>query len=241
MVTLEKHEDRFIIYRDQHPVGSVELYHSPYHTRNCYLKLDLSYYPNEISRELFWQIAQEVNSPLQVMISSEEQEQIAFLKAGGFSCKRKCYETETTLSDLIIVPPEESDCLLLQCARDSKEYAQCCKLLYDSYIQNHAAVNPWTAGFETFCEKLPDCAIYSKRGREIFGLVFVEENEIAYIYGKELHQFRHFAMRLVFQLFEQYETICFESDNCDWAAMMLRSIFANQSNESYDTYVLELP
>ena len=135
MVTLEKHEDRFIIYRDQHPVGSVERYHNPYHTRNCYLKLALPCYPNEISREIFSQIMQEVNSPLQVMIPSRELEQIAFLKAGGFSCKRKCYEAEAVMSDLTI-PSKESEVRLCQCVRGSKEYAQCCKLIYDSYIQN---------------------------------------------------------------------------------------------------------
>ena len=101
MVTLEKHENSFVVYRDQCSIGTVALHDNPYHMRNCYLKLDLSSYPEVISRELFWQIAQEVNRPLQVMISSEELEQIAFLNAGGFSCRRKCYGMEATLSDLV--------------------------------------------------------------------------------------------------------------------------------------------
>ena len=240
MVTLEKQENHFIIYKDQHHLGSVEVYRNPYHMRNCYLKLDLSCYPKEISRELFSQIMQEVNSPLQVMISSEELEQIAFLEASGFSCKRKCYEVEAVMSDLII-PSKESEVLLCQCVRGSKAYTQCCKLIYDAYIQNHAAINPWSAGFDIFCEKLPDHVLYTEQNGEISELAFVEGNEIAYVYGNKSDRFHSFTMSLVFQLFEQYETICFEIDNCDWAAMALRVLFANQSEESYDTYVLELP
>ena len=239
MVTLEKHKNHFIIYRDQHPIGSVASYHNPYHMGNCYLKLDLSCYPEEISREIFSQITQEVNSPLQVMIPSRELEQIAFLQAGGFSCKRKCYEAETVMSDLTI-PSKESEVLLCQCVRGSKEYAQCCKLIYDSYIQNHVAINPWSAGFDIFCEKLPDHVLYAEQNGKISELAFVEGKEIAYVYGNKSDRFHSFATSLVFQLFKQYETICFESDNCDWASMALRALFANQSEESYDTYVLEL-
>ncbi len=241
MVTLEKHEDRLIIYRDQNPMGSVALYHNPYHMKNCYLKLGLSCYLNEISRELFWQIAQEVNRPLQVMISSEELEQIAFLNAGGFSCKRKCYEVEATLSDLATEFPGGSSCHLLSCVRGSVEYTKCCKLMYDTYIQNHALINPWTAGFEVFCEKLPDRVLYSEHDGEIFGLAFVEENEIAFLCGRDPSLFRCFAYSLVVKMLGEYRTICFECDDCDWAAMIVRSMFANQNEESYDTYVLELP
>ena len=239
MVTLEKHENSFFVYRDQCSIGTVALHDNPYHMRNCYLELDLSSYPEEISRELFWQIVQEVNRPLQVMISSEELEQIAFLEVGGFSCKRKCYEVEAVMSELII-SSKESEGLLCQCVRGSKAYTQCCKLIYDAYIQNHAAINPWSAGFDIFCEKLPDHVLYTEQNGEISELAFVEGNEIAYVYGNKSDRFHSFATSLVFQLFKQYETICFESDNCDWSAMALRALFANQSEESYDTYVLEL-
>ena len=240
MVTLEKHENSFVVYRDQCSIGTVALHDNPYHMRNCYLKLDLSSYPEVISRELFWQIAQEVNRPLQVMISSEELEQITFLNAGGFSCRRKCYGMEATLSDLATGFPGGSSCLLLSCMRGSVEYTMCCKLMYDTYIQNHALINPWTAGFDIFCEKLPDHVLYTEQNGEISELAFVEGNEIAYVYGNRSDRFHSFTTSLVFQLFEQYETICFESDNCDWASMALRALFANQSEESYDTYVLEL-
>lgn len=237
MVTLEKHENSFVVYRDQRSIGTVALHGNPYHMRNCYLKLDLSSYPHEISKDLFSQIAREVQKRLQIMLPSDEQEQIAFLQTGGFSCKRKCYEVEATSSDLIAVFPGGSSCHLFSCVRGNIEYAKCCKLMYDTYIQNHALINPWTAGFETFCKRLPDHVICAEENREIFGIAFVEESEIAYIYGKEPHRFPCFAMGLVAQMFEHYETICFESDDCDWAAMMLKSLFANQSDESYNTYI----
>lgn len=30
------------------------------------------------------------------------------------------------------------------------------------------------------------------------------------------------------------ETVCFESDHCDWAAMLLRNLFQNLDNSNYD-------
>jgi len=46
------------------------------------------------------------------------------------------------------------------------------------------------------------------------------------------------AAVVVYTIFKKYFTITFECDDCDWAAMQLRGLFQNQSEESYDTYIL---
>ena len=81
--------------------------------------------------------------------------------------------------------------------------------------------------------------IYSTRGGEIKSIAFVAENEIAYVCGADEKCFAAFASSLVCTMLEKYETIYFESDDCDWAAMLLRSLFKNQEETSYDTYVYD--
>lgn len=232
MLTLEKRGDCFTVYRQELPLGTVEAYCNPYHAKNCYLKLNLASYPHEISEELFSKIMQEVGKPLQVMLCSDETEQIAFLHAGDFACARKCYEVQAVRADLIVQP---SDCSLISCKRGDKVYAQCCALLYDAYLQNHEFVNPWTAGFEAFCKMLPEDAFYDAQDEKLFA--FVEENEIASFCAEEPTRVKRFGSALAEWLFETCETICFECDDGDWAAMSLRAIFANQSDESYNTYI----
>ena len=50
---------------------------------------------------------------------------------------------------------------------------------------------------------------------------------------------KRYSRRLVEELFRRYEIITFEADDCDEIAMELRSMFINQSEESFDTYIRE--
>ena len=65
----------------------------------------------------------------------------------------------------------------------------------------------------------------------------LEDAEIAYVYGESLQEFRAFAKALIAEMFDTYETITFEADDCDEFAMGLRSMFANRGEESFDTYI----
>lgn len=38
-------------------------------------------------------------------------------------------------------------------------------------------------------------------------------------------------------MFGKYESIIFEADDCDGLAMELKSMFINQDEESFDTYI----
>lgn len=87
-------------------VGKVELYRNSSHSRNQYLRLHLSRYENAWAALLFSQLQQAVKNPMQVMTSSDDIEQRDLLLAGGFSCKRKCYEMEVT-ADIFYHPARQ--------------------------------------------------------------------------------------------------------------------------------------
>ena len=190
----------------------------------------------EISAELFKELRRITDRPLQVMADSDNAELIAFLLSGGFTCRRKCYEVEVGMEDYI---GGQASAQLEPCRIGEAAYEQACWMLFGHYAETHKAVNPWTADYETFCGELPEEVICSKRGGKIVSLAFVEENEIAYVCGTDEECFAGFARSLVCAMLDKYETICFEGDDCDRAAMLLRSLFINQEETSYDTYVYD--
>lgn len=236
MLTLQRMDDTYIVYQNERRIGSLQLYDNPHHMRNCYVKLEMDELDAEISAELFEELRRIAGRPLQVVADSDNAELIAFLLAGGFVCRRKCYEVEAGIEDYI---GGQADVSLEYCRVDEPDYEQACRMLFAHYTETHKAVNPWTADFETFCGELPEDVICSKQDDEIVSLAFVEENEIAYVCGTDEKCFADFARGLVSAMFEKYETICFESDDCDWAAMQLRALFKNLEETSYDTYVYD--
>lgn len=106
-------------------------------------------------------------------------------------------------------------------------------------MDTHQAVNPWTAGYEDFCAKLPPTAVYSKDGDAIESAAFVEGNEIAYVCSRALPHFSRFAQSLLPAMFQQYPRIVFECDDCAPAAMLLKNLFTNQSDTGFCTHIYE--
>ena len=236
MLTLQRTDDTYIVYQNECRIGSLRLYDNPHHMHNCYVKLKLDELDTEFSAELFKELRKIAGRPLQFMVDSDDAELIAFLLSGGFVCRRKCYEVEAGKVDYI---GGQVDAPLEYCRVGEPDYEAACRMLFAHYAETHKAVNPWTADYETFCNALPEDEIYSKQGGEIVSVAFVEENEIAYVCGVDKNSFAEFARSLVCTMLEKYETICFESDDCDWAAMLLKSLFKNQEETSYDTYVYD--
>ena len=236
MLTLQRTDDTYIVYQNGCRIGSLRLYDNPHHMRNCYVKLELDEPDTGISAELFNRLQEIVSRPLQVMVDSDNAELIAFLLAGGFVCRRKCYEVETGIEDYI---SGQADAPLEHFRIGEPNYEKACRMLFAHYAETHKAVNPWTADDKAFCDALPEEVICTKQGGEIVSLAFVEDNEIAYVCGADKKKFAEFARSLVCAMLEKHETICFESDDCDWAAMLLRSLFKNQEDTSYDTYVYD--
>ncbi len=216
------------------PIGKIALYRNAFHSRNQYLRLHLAAYNSLWAAQLFSQLQEAVQKSLQVMLSSEDTRLAAFLTAGGFACKRRCFEMEVTAKDFVTtnnrIPLETAE-------KDLPEYDLCCQLLYDYYKQTHAAINPLSADLTAFCESLPPKVFYQKTEGEIKHVAFVEENEIAYTGSTDVGGIRPFAETVAATLFGDYETLCFECDDCDAAAMVLKGLFCTEVQESFDTYV----
>jgi hypothetical protein len=236
MIKLEKENLCYIVWQDDLRIGTVSLYDNPGHMGNRYVKLALDRYDKSISAELFRLLREITGRPLQAMIESDNTEQVRFLIAGGFVCKRKCYEVEASAEDYV---GEQSNVPLSNTKKGEGLYNRCCEILFDHYVETHRAVNPWTAGYEAFLENLPETVVYQERDGRITALAFVEENEIAFVCSVDKPGFADFAASLITEMFERHETIFFESDDCDWPAMAMKSMFANLGNRSFDTYILD--
>lgn len=216
-------------------IGTIETYHNPFHGRNCYLKMELQKYPDEIAIDLFAELRRKIGSPLQVMTPSTDATLVSFLIAGGFVRKRSCFEMEVTRGDLRV--PLEACVPLQVLEKGSPEYEACARLLYEQYARSHEAISPLTADLSQFCTQLPDKVVCENGNIQRFA--FIEDNEIAYVGASKLTSFRAFALSLLDFLFGKYPEICFEADDCDAAAMALRALFAMENVESYDTYILK--
>lgn len=228
-------KDIFTVFCNEKSIGKIELYSNRFHKQNQYLHLHLSEYETAWAIPLFSDIQKIVKKPLQVMVSSTDAERVKFLLAGGFVCKRKCYEMDVTAKELI----SKSQVTPMNAAETGvPEYDMCCRLLFDYYKQTHAKVNPLTADYIEFCECLPEKALYQNYLGHTMHFAFVEENEIAYIGSTDVNSIQSFAESLVQMLFSDYERICFECDNGDAAAMQLKGLFKAEISESFDTYIL---
>lgn len=234
MISLKQMGSTFLIFRDGVQVAAAELYDNPVHLQNAYVRLQLGELSPNDSAELFALLRRAAGRPLQVMTDSEDTVLVRFLTAGGFLCRRKCYEMEVSAGNYTGFRGHET---LRWCAAGSPDYETCGKLLYAHYKTTHENVNPWTADFAAFLEDLPSDAVYLRENDEIVALSLVEGGELAYICGKDAPSLRRFAESLIPALFETHETLCFEWDDCDWAAMLLKGLFSAASGSSFDTYI----
>ncbi|HEL1624605.1 TPA: GNAT family acetyltransferase [Streptococcus suis] len=232
MLDISYQANTFHISHHGRPVGNIHTYSNPYHQTNIYLRLDLVDYDCTIAEQLFQSLQTFLEGkPLQVMLSSAEQERIHFLTAADFVCKRKCYEFEVTKQDYL----SQTGTSNLSIARKgTAPYQIACQQIFDHYQTVHQDINPWTTSQEEFEKDLPD-RVYT----DSENCAFVENNEIAYVCGKDEQSFDSFIQAVICQLFEQYEQISFEADDCDPIAMCLAEQFQQPNKPSWDTYILK--
>ena len=209
---------------------------NPLHNANYYLDTDFIGLDVTNAKKIFEEFAQSLDKPLQVMISSEEVENIEILKVAGFTCKRKCYEVEAGIQDYV---GDKVEGKLLYSFAGEESYEQCRELMLDRYILTHRNINPWTETKEEFFSELPECVVCFCMDGKLASFAFVEDDEIAYVWGNNVNVFRKFAQVLVIEMFRKYEVITFEADDCDEIAMELKGKFINQSEESFDAYIRE--
>ncbi|HEM5146802.1 TPA: GNAT family acetyltransferase [Streptococcus suis] len=207
MLDISYQAKTFHISYQGRPVGKIHSYQNPYHQTNIYLRLDLVDFDCTIAEQLFQSLQTSLGGkPLQVMLSSAEQERIHFLTAAGFVCKRKCYEFEVTKQDYL---GQADTTNLITARKGTAPYQIACQQIFDHYQTVHQDINPWTTSQEEFEKDLPD-RVYT----DSENCAFVENNEIAYVCGKDEQSFDSFIQAVICQLFEQYEQISFEAD--DW-------------------------
>ncbi|HEM3173208.1 TPA: GNAT family acetyltransferase, partial [Streptococcus suis] len=231
MLDISYQANTFHISHHGRPIGNIHTYSNPYHQVNTYLRLDLADYDWTIAEQLFQSLQTSLGGkPLQVMLSSAEQERIHFLTAAGFVCKRKCYEFEVTKQDYL---SQTGTSNLSTVRKGTAPYQIACQQLFDHYQAVHQDINPWTASQEDFEKDLPDLVYTDSKN-----WAFIENNEIAYVCGKDEQSFDSFIQAVICQLFEQYEQISFEADDCDPIAMCLADQFQQPNKPSWGTYIL---
>ncbi|HEL1601169.1 hypothetical protein [Streptococcus suis] len=207
MLDISYQANAFHISYQGKPLGKIHSYQNPYHQTNIYLRLDLVDFDCTIAEQLFQSLQTALDgNPLQVMLSSAEQERIHFLTAAGFVCKRKCYEFEVTKQDYL---GQTGTTNLDIALKGTALYQRACQRVFEHYQTVHQNINPWTASQEEFEKGLPDLVYTDSEN-----WAFVENNEIAYVCGKDEQSFDSFIQAVICQLFEQYEQISFEAD--DW-------------------------
>lgn len=236
-VNIVRKDGRYAVFNQGSYFGEIQLSKNPFHEQNIYLNLNLKEYDPIMAPELFVQLKAELNRPLQVMLYSDEDEQINFLTAGGFQCRRRCYEVEGSAQDLIA--PVEEETILREVEKEDSIWLFCGQLLYRYYKDTHSGVNPLTVDEEMFCRELPQRVLYSGEGACIYHTAFIDENEIAYVSTVCPEKFAAFAHSVLARLFRSESAVCFECDDCDPAAMSLRSMFKRPNEVSYDTYILD--
>ncbi|HFI0272529.1 TPA: GNAT family acetyltransferase [Streptococcus suis] len=232
MLDISYQANTFHISHHGRPLGKIHSYQNPYHQTNIYLRLDLVDFDWTIAKQLFQSLQTSLDGkPLQVMLSSAEQERIHLLTAAGFVCKRKCYEFEVTKQDYL---SQTGTSNLSIVRKGTALYQRASQQIFDHYQTVHQDINPWTASQEEFEKGLPDMVYTDSEN-----CAFVENNEIAYVCGKDEQSFDSFIQAVICQLFEQYEQINFEVDDCDTIAMRLANQFQFSDKPSWDTYILD--
>ncbi|HFI0102374.1 TPA: GNAT family acetyltransferase [Streptococcus suis] len=232
MLDISYQANTFHISYQGNPLGKIHSYQNPYHQTNIYLRLDLVDFNCTIAEQLFQSLQTSFDrKPLQVMLSSAEQEKIHLLTAAGFVCKRKCYEFEVTKQDYL---GQTGTTNLITARKGTALYQRASQRLFDHYQTVHQDINPWTASQEDFDKDLPDLVYTDSEN-----WAFVENNEVAYVCGKDEQSFDSFIQAIICQLFEQYEQISFEADNRDPIAMRLADHFRFPNKPSWDTYILK--
>ena len=70
-------------------------------------------------------------------------------------------------------------------------------------------------------------------------IIFTENNEIAYICSTNSKTCPQFIQSVLLDIFSSFESIFFEADDTDWAAMDLLHQFDVDVTQSFNTYILD--
>ena len=196
----------------------VPYYFNSFHNSNVYFKIDEVKLFDKLNSELLNKLSNYFGKPIQIMISSERKDVTNVLKNLGFERKRVCYEIEVC-KEYYCIYEKDDEIKLITAHKGSKEFEICADLMLERYMKTHLEINPWTGKRNDFLNILPEKVIYEKKDDSIENLAFIENEEVAYVFGKDIDSFRKFSSNLIFNLFEKCKNIYFEADDCDEFAM----------------------
>lgn len=238
-MNISKHKDEYVVEKDGGQLAKIRTYRNPYHMINCYIDFDADDSVGIGETNIFQIIANEEKSPLQAILSSLETQKAIILASQGFKKVRICHEMDVRKSDLLSALPSRVN-KISKAYRGQGEYEGCCGLLFEYYKNTHEAINPLTSTFEAFIKNLPAEVFYAGGIDGIQHVAFVEDHEIAYLGSEDQKTFAGFALALVNELFAANQSIVFEADNVDWAAMAVKNLFLTDSTETFDTWIYKI-
>ena len=237
-MTITKHKEGYVIEQNGQRLATIETYRNPYHVSNCYINYDSDGIVGIGDANISQIIADEEKSPLQTMVSSLETQKAMFLASQGFTKVRMCHDREVAIQDLVSTfPSQESN--ISTANRGQGDYQDCCELMFEYYKDTHESINPLSSTFDVFTELMPAEVFYARGDHGIQHVAFVHDNEISYVGSRDEITFDSFAFAVVKELFKENQSIVFEADNVDWAAMALNNLFPTDSTETFDTWIFK--
>lgn len=258
----EASQDFLVVRKDGREMARLRYYRNDYHQRNLYLAISRIYLPRDEAASCFRLIADRFRQPLQVMISSDNQKDAAFLHAGGFHLKRRCFEAAVSRDDYL---GRAGTAVLESAGCGSRDYRLCAERMLEHYIRMHRDINPWTADAQAFFDSLPGRVFFTapdgtaknfafegtgnmalaetgnRASMEIENFAFLENEEIAYVLGGGKDSFLNFLETLIPRLFREHAVLLFEADDVDPYAMILKNLFRHAHQDTFDTWIYDRP
>lgn len=213
----------------------ISIWKNAFLNRNVYVDFEYDDLKGE-KTDPFREIYDSHGAPLQFMVDSSETLKRDVAKKWGFKKKRSCYSIEVTKDDLI--SHENRTIKICEASFGDEIFENFSKIYFDYYRNVHEDINPLSASFNEFKEILPE-KIYFNRDDGL-SFLFIEKNEIAYVYSDNLENAGDFFRAVVEKMFCDYDTIFFEADDVDECAMQLKSIFSGGLADVFETWIYDL-
>ncbi|CCV64607.1 conserved hypothetical protein [Alteracholeplasma palmae J233] len=232
-IAYRKYRKYYEITKSNQIIGCFAAYENEFHSKHMYIQPDFKFDEKVDSKSIFSYIKKYFKKPLQIMIDSIELEIIHKIEHAGFILKRKCYEREFTKDKLKNLIVEKDNLRYAQ--KESKVYLEFSEKYYLYYKKTHEGISPLTAEKIDFYMNLPERIIYDEQNN----VCFIKESEIYYVLGHDERSFVQFIRQVLDYLYKQYDTVCFEADNTDPYATLLKNLFTDTDNTSFNTYILD--
>ena len=231
--------------------GAASLDENPLHPQAFHLKIFVSapFRRQGIGSKLISHLAKAHRKAFRAGVDSADHMAIAFLESQGFSRAIRCYLPEYEAHELIHRPMDSRAAITPFTQLDDARMALIQKRLHEDYVQNHF-YNPPKSDLDalTFAGAamkghVPAHSYAIFHASRLAGYLIAFEAdetslEIGYMGGDgslnaEIDGAFH---RILKQLFESFQTLCFEVDDVDRQGMRVLKLFKTLPQTSWDVY-----